>query len=91
MKEVLKPIMGKKGPKFSNNGRVGIEKRQNFLYQVRPLLYDIYDIENYIFLGTCRVCCQVREDRSVPILIVVKAGVPEFSEILEVANRKLST
>lgn len=91
MKEVLKPVKGRKGPKYAYNHRIAIEKRRIPLYQIHPLLYDVYDLESYQYLGTCRVCCQVRKDRSVPILIVVKAGVPEFPEILEVANRKLST
>lgn len=90
MKEVLKPVKGRKGPKYVHNHRIAIEKRRNPLYQIRPLLYDVYDFESYQYLGTCGVYCQAGKDRSV-VLMVVRAGVPEFAEILEVANRKLST
>lgn len=91
MKEVLSPITGRKGPKYANNNRVAIEKRQSFLYQMRPLLYDVYDLESYVHLGTCEVWYQKELDKKILVLKVKKSKVPEFEEILEVANKHIAS
>lgn len=91
MKEVLKPIAGRKGPKYKNDGRVAIEKRQSFLYQIRPLLYDVYDLDTYVHLGTCELWYRKEKDERILLLKAVKSKDSEFEKILEVANKQLAS
>lgn len=90
MEEVLKPIMGKKGPKYANNGCIAIEKRHKTLWQIRPLWYDVYDLETYVHLGTCELWYRKEKDEKILLLKAVKKD-SEFEKILEVANKQLAS
>ncbi len=54
------------------------------------LMYDVYDKEKK-FLGTCEVWYKEEEDKRTPVLKEFESNVPEFAEILKVANEVIAS